>query len=102
MPFETLPERLRIAVGSDQSFRQIAERVGMHPETVRRYMHGSSIPAEFVVRICQEYGVSANWLLLGAGPRSIQPVDLDSIRTIPTPELLALLAGRLEGGESPE
>jgi len=46
---------------------ELAERMGLHPETVRRYLRGQKPAPEFLASICRELGVSPRWLLLGEG-----------------------------------
>lgn len=46
---------------------ELAERMNLHPETVRRYLRGQKPAPEFLAGICRELGVSPRWLLLGEG-----------------------------------
>lgn len=46
---------------------ELAERMNLHPETVRRYLRGQKPSPEFLAGICRELNVSAQWLLLGQG-----------------------------------
>ncbi len=62
-----LAQRLRDAVGS-RSNRFVATVTGYNEETVRRYLRDGGPSAEFLASVCREFGVSADWLLLGAGP----------------------------------
>ena len=94
MSFENLPERLRITVGP-ASYRQIADRVEMNAESVRRYMHGQAVPAEFIAAVCRAYGVSGSWLLLGIGPRTLDADRSATIRSATTEELLAAISERV-------
>ena len=77
------------------SYRQIAERVGMNAESVRRYMYGYAVPAEFIAAICREYGVSGSWLLLGLGTRTLAEHRLEAVRSATTQELLDVIAERV-------
>lgn len=61
-----LAQRLRDAVGS-RSNRFVATVTGYNEETVRRYLRDGGPSAEFLASVCREFGVSADWLLLGAG-----------------------------------
>lgn len=45
----------------------LARRLGLHPESVRRYLHGQRPSPDFLAALCRELGVSAAWLLLGEG-----------------------------------
>lgn len=60
--------RLIEAVGG-ASFRMVAERVSLHPESVRRALRDGIIPLELVIGVCREYRVSAEWILFGRGSR---------------------------------
>lgn len=62
-----LAQRLRDAVGS-RSNRFVATITGYNEETVRRYLRDGGPSAEFLASVCREFGVSADWLLLGMGP----------------------------------
>lgn len=62
-----LAQRLRDAVGS-RSNRFIATVTGYNEETVRRYLRDGGPSAEFLASVCREFGVCADWLLLGVGP----------------------------------
>jgi|ERR1043165_2631681 transcriptional regulator with XRE-family HTH domain len=45
---------------------EVSKMTQTNHETVRRYMRGLSVPPpEFLARLCQALGVSANWMLLG-------------------------------------
>lgn len=50
---------------------ELAERMNLHPETVRRYLRGQKPAPEFLAGICRELDVSPAWLLLGEG----EPTD---------------------------
>lgn len=57
-------ERLQLVCGHEP-YRQIAKKTASCPETVRRYMHGARPSVQFLARVCEAYGVSADWLLFG-------------------------------------
>jgi len=63
-----LRERLREAVGAD-SYRAIAARFGNNPEWVRFQLHTLNPSARFLSGVCDLYGISGDWLLLGRGPK---------------------------------
>lgn len=67
-----LAQRLRDAVGS-RSNRFVATVTGYNEETVRRYLRDGGPSAEFLASVCREFGVCAEWLLLGAGPMRHPP-----------------------------
>ena len=69
-----LAQRLRDAVGS-RSNRFVATITGYNEETVRRYLRDGGPSAEFLASVCREFGVSADWLLLGLGP--MRPAGID-------------------------
>lgn len=56
------------AVKGDRSIAQFADFLGVHRETCRRYLIGTSVPASFIATLCEREGVNANWLLLGIEP----------------------------------
>lgn len=89
-----LASRLRIAVRGD-SARQVADRVGMNPETVRRYLNGISPSAEFLTAICRVYGVLGTWLLCSEGPRTEAERPEHLLGTVSTRELAQQLVERL-------
>lgn len=62
-----LAQRLRETVGA-RSNRFVATVTGYNEETVRRYLRDGGPSAEFLAAVCREFGVSADWLLLGIGP----------------------------------
>lgn len=61
-------ERLRIATKGD-TYAQIARVTGCNSETVRRYLNGGTPSVHFICAVAEQYRVSADWLLLGRGPR---------------------------------
>lgn len=88
--------RLREAAGSRNN-REIGEALGFSPETVRRYMTGVSPPCvAFVIALCERFGVSADWLVLGAGPMSPGERDLEALRRASAAALFARVAELVE------
>jgi hypothetical protein len=51
------------------TLREIGDRTATHPETVRRYLTSGSPSAMFLALFCRAFGVSADWVLSGKGPR---------------------------------
>lgn len=52
------------------TLREFGERVGVSHAAVGGYEPGGKtdkIPADYVARVCEAFGVSADWLLLGRG-----------------------------------
>jgi helix-turn-helix protein len=62
-----LIERLRRATDGINP-REIAARTGYHPETVRRYFRRGRLSLRFFAAICEQFGISPEWLLWGSGP----------------------------------
>ncbi|MBX3356959.1 MAG: helix-turn-helix transcriptional regulator [Phycisphaeraceae bacterium] len=56
------------ALIESKSRREIARATGVSTETLRRYLRGDSPSCEFVMALCEEFGVSAHWLMFGSGP----------------------------------
>lgn len=79
-----LAQRLRDAVGS-RSNRFVATVTGYNEETVRRYLRDGGPSAEFLASVCREFGVSAEWLLLGFGP--MRPVSREATQPGSSPGL---------------
>ena len=60
-------ERIRELRGTETQ-AQWEARFGVTRNTIRRYESGTNPPdADFIVALCQEYNVSADWLLLEKG-----------------------------------
>lgn len=59
--------RLRVVVGS-RSMREIAEITGVHQESARRYMRGSTPSLGFLEKLASALGVNLHWLVSGEGP----------------------------------
>lgn len=100
---QQLVTRLREAAGARNN-REIGEALGFSPETVRRYMTGVSPPCvAFVIALCERFGVSADWLVLGAGPKSPGERDLEALRRASAAALFARVAELVEpkGGGAP-
>ncbi len=93
---QQLVTRLREAAGARNN-REIGEALGFSPETVRRYMTGVSPPCvAFVIALCERFGVSADWLVLGAGPMSPSERDLEALRRASAASLFARVAELVE------
>ncbi|MBX3353156.1 MAG: helix-turn-helix transcriptional regulator [Phycisphaeraceae bacterium] len=66
-------ERIRLLMHR-QTLRGFGAEMGFHAQSIRRWMQGeSSPPAAFLIAVCERYGVSADWLLLGTGPGGPDP-----------------------------
>lgn len=65
-----------------QSIREVADRLQMCGETVRRMLRGEGRPStEFLQAVCETYNVSAHWLLFGTGPKFADEVEGTRPRT---------------------
>ena len=100
-----LAARLRAAAGQC-SLREVADRTRANSETVRRYMRDGNPNAKFLARFCQEFSVSADWLLgVAANPPSGQPDRRSAASTakegLPLPELKSQAAARTVEPEGP-
>jgi hypothetical protein len=79
-----LHQRLRRVLGAVGP-KELSELIGMHPETIRRYLNGTKPSAEFVSAFCRQRGIDARWLLTGDGPMRYTPaverseVDMDPL-----------------------
>lgn len=60
--------RLDEVVGTE-SVNDISKKTGVHWESIRRYLKHGPASAEFIKAVCEEYKVSADWLLVGRGKR---------------------------------
>jgi len=58
--------RLNIIMG-DMSGREFAARLGKGTTTVHQYLKGRTPPADFIVLVCERFGVEPRWLLTGEG-----------------------------------
>lgn len=62
-----LSERLTIVCG-EMSYAEFGRATGFNHETVRRYVQGQCTPPpEFLAQLCESFGYSPTWLLLGRG-----------------------------------
>ena len=93
---EGLHERLSSAV-ENRSYRQIGDLTGTHPETVRRYMQGQAPSAEFLAGVCGSMGISAEWLLLGKGPKLTADIRGHALSEATSADLLTAISQTLEG-----
>lgn len=91
MGHTTLHDRLRHIAG-ERTYRRLGELTQTHPETVRRYMQGQAPSADFLQRMCEVFGVSGDWLLLGRGTMRYEEIKHWALRQADAPELLHALA----------
>lgn len=65
----SLGNRLEELRGS-LSIGEFVQFFGIHKNTYSNYVKRQSFPdSRFILAVCQKFGVSPNWLLLGAGPK---------------------------------
>ncbi|NDV20941.1 helix-turn-helix domain-containing protein [Pseudodesulfovibrio sp. JC047] len=65
MPNETVGDRIRTIRGG-VSQKEFAEKYGLNRNTLARYEKGDNDPsASFLKALIEDYGLDANWLLLG-------------------------------------
>lgn len=64
-------ERLRIVlIDTDLSQTEFGEKAGVTGAAISNYLKGVTTPSSYVIAgICEAYNVSADWLLLGRGPK---------------------------------
>ena len=55
------------------TLREVGERTGTHPETVRRYLANGRASAHFLAALCRSFDVSPEWLLTGRGQMGTAP-----------------------------
>ena len=66
-------ERIKQLRGKERQ-ELFAERFGVSRSTILRYESGYRDPdASFIIALCREYNVSANWLLFGEGYKNVGP-----------------------------
>ncbi len=63
--------RLKKAMGKS-SQREFARKLNISPSTLWEYMKGRVPPSDFIVRVCEQTGVSERWLLSGKGEMFIE------------------------------
>jgi len=91
----TLHERLNTAAG-DRTVRAIATMTSTPPETVRRYMTGTTPSAEFMSAICHKLRINGDWLLSGRGPMRLDQLRRYSLEQADPTELLTAMAQTIE------
>lgn len=70
-------ERIKeIAKDQRLNLREFAARIDVTYRTLQNYMGGQSVPkSSFYESICEEFGVSANWLLMEVPPKYSPPAQ---------------------------
>ena len=64
--------RIKWAAGS-VTIKEIGDRTGVHPETVRRYLANGRPTAYFVAAFCRTMGMPLEWLLYGPDGKTDRP-----------------------------
>lgn len=72
--------------------RHIADRTGTNVEYVHRYLRGMPPTAEFIAKVCVEFDISADWLLMARGPMRASDARHHALRETPAPDLLSALS----------
>lgn len=91
----TLGDRI-MATRGNFSREQFAERLNIHPQTLRKYEINERVPsADFVALLCETHSVSYEWLMTGQGQMSrkahAMPIAVDVV-------YVPLVRARLSGG----
>lgn len=97
--FSTLPDRLRSVLTVELqglAYREIANRIGMNHETVRRMFNGGTPSAEFLGGLCKHFHIDADWLLLNRGSRKREDVVKWALQSCTASDLLRTLACKWE------
>lgn len=70
-------ERIK-EIRGNETVASFCNKLGIHRNTLPRYESGDRNPdAAFLEAICRHYNVSPTWLLLGEGPKELQPHEVD-------------------------
>ena len=76
--------------------RDVSQACGISTETIRRCRAGSTPSMRLVICLVSDFGVSADWLLLGRGPMVADELPRHHLKQATITELMTALAGRLE------
>jgi hypothetical protein len=90
-----ISERLQQLRG-DHPYAYIADLTGTNMESARRHIQGGNPHVDFVVRICIAMHCSAEWLLLGRGPRSLEEAQVHLLEQARPSQLCRALGLALE------
>ena len=64
---EQIRARVHEAFGGEIVYREVAKRIGMNPETVRRQLGFGKPSVPLLIALANEYGLDMHWLLTGHG-----------------------------------
>lgn len=91
-----LQARLRAAT-TELSFRQVAEAVGCHPESARRWLTSENRPPLwFIVSLCDSLRLNPHWALTGSGAMHRDEARAQDLNTASPRLLLDRLAELLQ------
>jgi len=78
---KSLGERLKIILEHNNwTIGQFAEMCGFSKSSLEKYMSDASKPGFYaILSICQNSGVSPDWLLFGVSPRRVRPAEVAAI-----------------------
>ncbi len=79
------------------SIAALAGAIGLNHESVRRALRNGSVSLELATRVCFHFGVSAEWLVFGSGPRAP-----GTPRSLPTAELMGCLGSTESPSRNPK
>jgi len=95
-----LQTRLRGAT-TELSFRQIAEAVGCHPESARRWLTSENRPPLwFIVALCDSMRLNPHWAMTGLGTMHRDEARAEDLNAASPRMLLERLAELLEAKAS--
>lgn len=58
------------------SMRAMADKINVSQGAFSHYESGKTSPGcDFIVKVCEEYGVSSNWLLMGVNPILLRDIN---------------------------
>lgn len=93
--------RLRLvqAIGGT-CLKEVAERTGLPYESVRRALHANTEPSlELIVRVCCEFDIHADWILLGRPPCHRSESIQSALSEASIEQLFVEIGGRLRHTE---
>lgn len=95
----SVADRLREAMSTVRP-AEAAAAAGISTAALYRYFKGRPPSVEAVAALCARYGLSADWLLLGRGPRRCDSVERWALETAGPAELCEAIGWRLEAGDT--
>lgn len=95
-----LHERLRLAIDGPIVFRQVADRIDMNAETVRRYMSVAAPSVKFLAAIAEAYDIDLHWLVTGEGGARRSESPRHALARVGVRDLCEELGRRLAANEA--